>query len=138
MRNRIRFTTTGTGLLFLLLAAGAVFISGCGRSGTESTGTAPATTPKQAATQLEQAFETASPETKTVASTATEALRAADYERAIAALEAIQARRDLTVKQNIALHESEAALEMRLIQAMQSGDPKAKAAYEQLKKRRRN
>lgn len=126
------------GQVILLLAAWAVLFSGCGRSDNESIGTAPATTPQQAATQLQQAFATASPEAKTSATAVTDALRTADYDRAIAALEAIKAQKNLTVRQNIALHESEAAMEMHLIQAMQSGDPKAKAAYEQLRKRRRN
>lgn len=130
--------TARTGQVILLLATWAVLFSGCGRSDPKSPGTAPATTPKQAATQLEQAFATASPEAKTSVATATEALRTADYDRVIEALEAVKAKQNLTVQQNMALHESEAALEMRLIQAMQSGDPKAKAAYEQLRKRRRN
>ena len=64
--------------------------------------------------------------------------QAADYERAAMALEAIKAQKNLTVEQSMAVHESEAALEMRLIMAMQNGDPKAKQAYEQLKRRRRN
>ena len=137
MRTMIRFAAR-KGPLFLWFISSAVFFGGCGRSDTKSSGTAPATTPKQAATQLEQAFATAGPEARAGVTTATEALRMADYDRAIAALEAIKAKKDLTVKQNIALHESEAALEMRLIQAMASGDQRAKAAYDQLRKRRRN
>jgi hypothetical protein len=127
-----------TGRALLLFASWAVLISGCSRSDTNTIGAAPATTPQQAATQLEQAFATASPEAKTSVTTATEALRTADYDRAMAALEAVKANKNLTVQQNIALHESEVAMEMRLIQAMESGDPKAKAAYEQWRKRRRD
>jgi hypothetical protein len=120
------------------LASLLALASGCGRSSKDTTGTAPATTPTEAASQLQQAFVSANPEVKSAATTASDALKAADYERAIQNLEAIKAQPNLTVEQSMAVHESEASMEMRLIRAMESGDPKAKQAYEQLKRRRRN
>jgi hypothetical protein len=123
----------------LAFAAFLAFGSGCGKSSKDATtGTAPATTPKEAASQLQQAFVAATPEVKSAATTAADALQAADYERAIQNLESIKAQRNLTVEQSMAIHESEASMEMRLIRAMESGDPKARQAYEQLKRRRRN
>jgi hypothetical protein len=121
-----------------LLAALLALSSGCGGSSKETAGATPATTPKQAASQLQQAFGTAPPEVKGAATTASDAMQAADYARAAQALEAIKAQKNLTVEQSMAVHESEASLEMRLISAMQNGDPKAREAYEQLKRRRRN
>jgi hypothetical protein len=126
------------GQVFLLLAAGSVLVTGCSKSGSSTSGSTPATTPKEAASQLQQAFSTSTPEVKTAATTASQALRTADYGQAVQALDTIKAKKDLTAEQTMVVHESEAAMEMRLLQAIEAGDPKAKQAYEQLKKRRRN
>lgn len=111
---------------------------GCGKSTSESPSPAPVAKPAQAATQLQQAFTTAPPEVQQTATTASEAMRSADYETAVRTLQTIKARQDLTPQQQMAVHESSAALEARLLQAMEAGDPKAKAAYERLRRSRRN
>ena len=124
--------------VILLPAIGAVLVVGCSQSGKDTPGATPATTPKQAATQLEQAFASSPVETKTAATTASQALQTADYERAAQAFEAIKARKDLTVEQTMAIHESEAAMMLRLAVAAESGDARAKQALEALKRRHRN
>jgi hypothetical protein len=110
---------------------------GCRKSATESPSAAPVTKPAEAATQLQQAFVSAPAEVKQTATAASEALRAADYEAAMRSLQAMKARQDLTPQQSMAVHESSAALEARLIAAMERGDPNAKRAYEQLRRSRR-
>ena len=44
----------------------------------------------------------------------------------------------LSPEQGIAIHNSMVTMEMNLIRAMEAGDPKAKKAYETLKKLKRN
>jgi len=121
-----------------LLAAVVLGAAGCGRSANETPSAAPVPKPAEAATQLQQAFVTAPPEVKQTASQASEALQRADYDAAMRALQAMKARQDLTPQQQMAVQESSAALEARLIMAMERGDPQAKAAYERLKRSRRN
>lgn len=122
----------------LLLIALALAASGCGESSSESPSAAPVAKPAEAANQLQKAFVTAPPEVRRTATEMSEALRTADYDAAIRSLQVMKARPDLTPQQQMALHESSAALEARLIEAMARGDPKAKAAYERLRKSRRN
>lgn len=125
----------GWGLVVAVWMLGA---GGCGRSAKESPSAAPVPKPVEAASQLQQAFVSAPPEVKQTATTASEAMRTADYETAIRSLQVMKTRPDLTPQQNMALHESWAALEARLIDGMARGDPNAKAAYERLRKSRRN
>lgn len=120
-------------VVILLVAAG-----GCSKSAKDSPSAAPVPKPAQAASQLQQAFVSAPVEVKQTATVASEALRAADYEKAMQSLQAIKARQNLTLQQGMAVHESEVALEARLIAAMEAGDPNAKRAYERLKKSRRD
>lgn len=94
--------------------------------------------PKEAATQLQQAFASAPVEVQQTAKAASQALRAADYEAAVKNIQEIKAKPNLSVEQGMAIHSSEQALEARLIAAMEAGDPRAKQAYEQLRKSRRN
>ena len=110
--------------------------SGCSKSTSEGVPTA--STPKQAASQIQEAFVSAPVEVKSEAKVASEALRTANYEKAILSLEAMKARQNLTLEQGVAVHNSMVALEGKLIAAMEAGDPNAKRAYEQLKKSRRN
>ncbi|MDW8308295.1 MAG: hypothetical protein RMK20_02865 [Verrucomicrobiales bacterium] len=122
----------------IIAIALAVSAAGCGNSSTESPSTAPVLKPAEAANQLQQVFVSAPPEVRQNATAMSEALRTADYDAAIRSLQAIKARPDLTPQQQMAIHESSAALEARLIEGMSRGDPKAKAAYERLRKSRRN
>lgn len=111
---------------------------GCTKSASESPSAAPVLKPAQAASQLQQAFAAAPPEVRQTATTASQAIQTADYDTAIRTLQTIRARPDLTPEQQMALHETSASLEARLIEAASRGDPKAKAAYERLRKSRRN
>jgi lysine/ornithine N-monooxygenase len=109
---------------------------GCGQSGTDVLPAA--NTPKQAASQLQQAFVSANVEAKNDARTASEALQNADYEKAIQSLQILRARQNLTFDQGMAVYNSMVSLEGKLIAAMEAGDPNAKRAYEALKRSRRN
>jgi len=112
-------------------------VAGCS-SKQEAGGNGAPLKPKEAATQLQQAFNSAPEEIRQSAVAASEALKGADYERAVRTLEAIKAKPNLSLDQGLAVHASEVSLESRLITAMASGDPKARQAYEALKKSRRN
>jgi hypothetical protein len=111
--------------LFLLL-------SGCGKSETES-GSIAVSTPKEAASQLERAFEKADPEIKKSADIASEAIRNGDYEKAVVSLQVIRSGESISLDQGMAIHSSIVTLESKLISAMEAGDPNAKRAYELLK-----
>jgi hypothetical protein len=121
-----------------MIASLLVLATGCSKSANGTGGTAPIPKPKEAASQLQRAFVSASPEVKQQATAASEALRAADYDRAMQALAAMKARNDLTAQQAMSVHESEIAMVGRLIAAMEAGDQNAKRAYEAYKKRRRD
>lgn len=94
--------------------------------------------PKAAAVQLQQAFEQAPPEVKQTAVAASQAIQSADYESAVVAIQLIKTKPNLSFEQGLAVHASEVSLESRLIHALAAGDPKAKQAYELLKKSRRD
>lgn len=123
---------------FGFLAAVLLAFTACSKSEKDFTPTATPPKPQEAASQLQQAFTTATPEVQTTAQVASEALRTADYEKAIQTLQTIKARQNLTYDQGIAVYNSERALEAKLIMDMNAGDPNAKRAYELLKKSRRN
>ena len=98
---------------------------------------APPRNPKEAATALEQVFEPAPPEDRQAAASASEALRGGDYEKAVVHLEAMKLRPNITVDQGLAIHHSLVAMESKLVQAMEAGDPNARRAYETLKRMKR-
>jgi len=87
---------------------------------------------------MQQAFISANVEAKTIANTASEAIRTADYGTAIRTIQSIKARRDLTFEQGVAVYNSEVALEAALLARVAANDPSAKQAYEELKKSKRN
>jgi len=120
------------------LAAMLLSFAGCSKAPEPGTPTATPPQPKEAATQLQQAFTSANPEVKSTANVASEALRTADYEKAIQSIQTIKARQNLTYDQGMAVYNTERALEAKLITGMNAGDPNAKRAYELLKKSRRN
>jgi hypothetical protein len=111
---------------------------GCGKNATDPMERAEPPKPREAATQLEQAFAAAGTDIKAYASTAAQALQTADFEGAVQSLQMIKERGSLTVDQGMAVHNSMVSLEARLITAIAEGDPNAKRAYEQLKNARRN
>jgi len=110
--------------------AAALLVSGCGQGGSDLR---VAETPKQAATQLDSAFSAAKPEFQGAARAASEALRNGDYPAAVESLQALKASESVTPEQGMAVHSSLVVLEGGLISAMESGDAKAKQAYQRLK-----
>lgn len=114
----------------------ALLLPGCGNPGDD--GPIAATTPQQAASQLEQAFASSAAEVKENAGIASEALRTGEYEKAVVSLEAIRAKPGITLEQGLAIHSSVITMEERLIQAMNAGDERARQAYELLKRMKRN
>lgn len=126
-------------VLTCVASASMLCLVGCGKPKDAPTQiSATPAKPKEAASQLDQAFVGAEPEVKTVANVASEALKTADYESAVQSLQIIRERGSLSVDQGMAVHNSMVSLEARLITAMAQGDQNAKRAYEQLKKTRRN
>ena len=86
---------------------------------------------------LDTAFSSAPVELKQSATAASQALRTADYEKAIQNLHMIKAGKNLTLEQGMAVHSSMVALEGKLLSGANAGDPDAKRAYELLKKLKR-
>ena len=134
MKERRQPLRNARGLFTALLLA----LNGCGKSPADTTPTATPPKPKEAASQLQQAFVSANVEVKNTANVASEALRTANYEKAIESLRTIKARQNLTFEQGMAIYNAERALEARLIAGMSAGDSNAKRAYELLKQSRRN
>jgi hypothetical protein len=123
-----------------LVAISLALASGCGKP-SDPAATTPAVAPSkppEAASQLQQAFSSAPVEVKQSAEVASEALRTANYEQAVQALQGMRMRSGLTPEQGMAVYSSQRSLEASLIAAMQAGDPNAKRAYELLKKSRKN
>ena len=121
-----------------LTAALLLDFNGCSKSPPNDGSAAAPLKPKEAASQLQQAFVSADVQVKNNANVASEALRTADYEKAIQSLQTIKARQNLTFEQGMAVHNSMVAMESKLISAMNAGDPNAKRAYELLKQSRRH
>ena len=124
--------------VFALVATLLVASSGCSKSAKEISATGAPPQPKEAASQIQQAFTGASAEVKKTAEVVSESLRTANYEQAIQSLEVIKARQNLTLEQGMAVYTSEQALVAKLVAGMEAGDPNAKRAYELLKKSKRN
>ena len=120
-------------LIFVLMLAQ----TGCGKS-TSNTDFKIASTPKEAASQLEQAFQSAPAQVKEPATAAAAAMRSGEFEKAVVSLQLIRQGEAVTLDQGLAIHSSVVALEARLINAAAAGDPNAKRAYELLKQLKRN
>ncbi|MBM3840304.1 MAG: hypothetical protein FJ398_20545 [Verrucomicrobia bacterium] len=119
----------------LAALAAALIVCGCSKSGDA---VPQANTPEQAAAGLDQTFATAPPEVRNNVSAASEALRKGDYEKAVVTLHQAQKAEGVTLQQGIAIHNSSVLLEGELIKAIERGDPRAKAAYELLRRSKRN
>jgi len=122
----------------LLVTVLAVITTGCKKTETDTDPGTGIAKPKAAASHLEQAFADADAESKQAAAMAAEALRSADFEKAVVSMDTLKSRQNLTLPQGKAVHEAAMALETSLITAMDSGDAKAKQAFQLLKQRRRN
>src|SRR5687767_16025889 len=96
-----------------------IFCTGC--SGSEED-LKIATTPKEAASQIEQAFANSKESTRQAALAASEAMRKGEYEQAVVSLQVVRESPEVTMEQGLAIHSSAVALESRLISAMESGD----------------
>ena len=117
------------------LLAGLI-LCGCSKSKEDVLPTAK--TPEQAASGLEQTFAGAPPAVQQDIASVSEALRKRDYEKAIVTLHTVQQAPGITLQQGMAVHNSSLLLERELINGIERGDPRAKAAYELLKKSKRN
>ena len=71
-------------------------------------------------------------------SAASEAMRNGEYEKAIVTLHTVKQAPGITMEQGLAIHSSMVTLEQTLINAIERGDPKAKQAYELLRRMKRN
>lgn len=127
----MRISIVGLGLAL------ALGLSGCGKSGGKGELVVP-DTPQEAASQLDQAFAAAPADVKANVDTASEAMRAGEYEKAVVALQSVKASQGVTLDQGLAIHGSIVSMEANLIQAMEAGDENAARAYQMLKRMKRN
>jgi len=98
-----------------------------------------AVAPKEAASSLEQAFQSAPPAVQDNVRLVSDAMRRGAYDQAVMSLQAVKEQSEnVTVDQGMAMHGAVVSMESQLIQAIQSGDPKAARAYELLRALKRN
>ena len=109
--------TTGESfnVLWSLFAVALLALSGCSKPPPNDAPTNTPPKPSEAASQLQQAFVNAQVEVKNTAEAASEALRTANYEKALESLQQIKTRPNLTFEQGMAIYNSERTLEARLI-----------------------
>ena len=113
----------------VLLVCG--WLLGCGSREGEDLKTA--TTPAEAASQIERAFAHAPEETRRAADMAAEALRRGEFEKAVVSLTTVRAATNVTFEQGLAIHGSTLQLEARLAAEMATGSESAQRAYGLLK-----
>lgn len=97
-----------------------------------------ASSPADAASQLEKAFERAETKLKASAAAASEAMRKGEYEKAILSLQTIRSGPPVSFDQGLAIHSSTVAMEAKLVRAVEAGDKNAQRAYELLKALKRS
>lgn len=124
-------------MMVAMAGALALVQAGCG-SGVEDPDMMLPATQAQAAARVEQVFATAEPAAQETAAAAAQAARSGDYEKAVVALEVLRQREEVSLDQGLAVHGYMVTLEAQLIQAMESGDERARRAYELLRKMKRN
>jgi hypothetical protein len=133
MDSRLSSSDMALSILILLVFA----LVGCGKTQSDSGQVQPAT-PAQAAGQLERAFAQAPSELRANAETASQALRAGEFEKAVVALQSVREVEGVTLDQGLAIHGCVVTLEERLIRSMEAGDENAKRAYELLRRMKRH
>ena len=116
------------GAAVLLVSA---LLVGCGSRDGEEVKTA--STPAEAASQIERAFADAPEETRRAADMAAEALRRGEFEKAVVSLTTVRAATNVTFEQGLAIHGSTLQLEARLAAEMATGSESAQRAYGLLK-----
>lgn len=115
------------------MLAGLILVtSSCG--GGDGAGKLTPKSPKDAASGLETAFSGASGEVSQTVSAAAGAMKSGDYEKAAVSLGTLRGAGNLSLDQGIALHSSMLSLEEQLIRGVEAGDPKARQAYEVMKR----
>jgi hypothetical protein len=116
------------GAAVLLVCA---LLVGCGPRDGEEVKTA--STPAEAASQIERAFANAPEETRRAADMAAEALRRGEFEKAVVSLTTVRAATNVTFEQGLAIHGSTLQLEARLAAEIATGSESAQRAYGLLK-----
>lgn len=125
------------GIASVLGALAIVLLDGCRKSGDDLSEAVPRN-PAEAASQLQKVFETAAPATKQTVSAVSEAMRKDDYEKAVVSLQIIRSGKDITLEQGLAIHNSELAVQRKILSGVEAGDENAKRAYKILKELKRN
>lgn len=120
-------------LAAVVLGVGLLWIYRAGQPSGDADERVP-NTPKEAAAQVEQVFQESAPEVKQAATSAADAMRTGDYEKAVVSLTVVRQNQNLTLQQGMAVYNSMVNLESQLIKAMEAGDPNAKRAYDILRK----
>lgn len=128
MMKRISWRQSDLSLCALTFA---LALSGCGKSDDDA---APPRNTKEAASQLQQAFQPAAPPIKQSADAAAEAMQKGDYEKAVVSLQVARSSPNVSLQQGLAIHNSALAMEAELVKRMDAGDPNARRAYELLKR----
>lgn len=93
-----------------------------------------ASTPAEAAGQIEAAFAAAPEAFRQAAADASAALRSGDLPKAVESLGALRASENVTLNQGLAVHSSLVLLESRLIAESEGGDARAQEAYALLRR----
>jgi len=127
MKTPIGRTVSGMALPLLALAV----LAGCGARQDDDLKTA--STPAEAASQIERAFAGAPEATRHAAEVAAEALRRGEYEKAVVSLTTVRTATNVTLDQGMAVHQSTLQLEARLAAEIAAGNEAASRAYGLLK-----
>lgn len=112
-----------------------LLLSGCGK---KDSGAIDVTSPKEAASSLEQAFHEAPAPVQEEVRQVSEAMRRGEYDKAVLSLQAVKEQSNVTLDQGMAVHGAMVSMESQLIQAIQSGDENAARAYALLRALKRN
>ncbi len=125
------------GLAVVLSAFAVLFLDGCSKSSDDLSEVVPRS-PHEAASQLQKVFETAAPEVRQTVRVVSEAMRKDDYEKAVVSLQIIRNGKNITLDQGLAIHNSELAMQRKILSGMEAGDENAKRAYKILKELKRD
>ena len=125
----------GRAAVFCALAI--LLLGGCRKSSDDLSEAIPRS-PTEAASQLQKVFETAAPDVRQTVSVVSEAMQKDDYEKAVVSLQIIRSGKNITLEQGLAIHNSELAMQRKILSRVEAGDENAKRAYKILKELKRN